>query len=474
MKKTMIAATILIILVVACVLFNQFYAAQNNDSPPLPDNEPPNTAMSSDPIDDSETSLSVQEMRADLDYLVTTLEQVHPSLINGWNKEQRKTIDTVYNQLNAPLTKDQFYYYAIEIITLLQDAHSFISPYSNSTKSLSMSVYWTEEGPVVLNSTLNLQRGDLLISLGGLKSQELVSELKKVISAENEEWVKMRGSGVMITDSFLKHLNLVKEDTVEISVKRNGKILSLNLPFNKKNVQESMNTPFDTGNGNYSYTINEDLSLGILQINACIFDEEYKNTLQNFFAEVNQLKINHVAVDLRNNTGGDSRVIDEFLRYVNVDKFTTFSGLVRFSPQAKELRNGDLSSGFERFPSTEMKNTDQVSSAFSGKLYALTSAKTFSSGNMFAVMLQDNKIGTIIGEPTGNQPSAYGDILGFSLPHSQFQFSLSYKQFLRPNEQLNDQLTLEPDIPVYTTRQDIIDGRDAQLSKLEEMIKTEQ
>ncbi|MNO11947.1 Peptidase family S41 [compost metagenome] len=338
-----------------------------------------------------------------------------------------------------------------------------------------MSVYWTEEGPVILNSTLNLQRGDLLISLGGLNSQELLGELKKVISAENEEWVKMRGSGVMITDSFLKHLNLVNEDnTVEISVKRNGEVMSFNLPFNKKNVQESLNTPFDTGNCNYSYTINEDLSLGILQINACIFDEEYKNTLQNFFAEVNQLKIDHVAVDLRNNTGGDSRVIDEFLRYVNVDKFTTFSGLVRFSLQAKELRNGDLSSGSKRFPSAEMKNTDQVSPAFSGKLYALTSAKTFSSGNMFAVMLQDNKIGTIIGESTGNQPSAYGDILDFSLPHSQFQFTLSYKQFFRPNEQLNDQLTLEPDIPVYTTRQDIIDGRDAQLSKLEEMIKTEQ
>ncbi|WP_332306485.1 hypothetical protein [Paenibacillus sp. oral taxon 786] len=34
--------------------------------------------------------LTPDTMKADFDYLISTLEQVHPSLIDGWQREQRK------------------------------------------------------------------------------------------------------------------------------------------------------------------------------------------------------------------------------------------------------------------------------------------------------------------------------------------------------------------------------------------------
>ncbi|MEA3569325.1 S41 family peptidase [Paenibacillus phoenicis] len=107
---------------------------------------------------------------------------------------------------------------------------------------------------------------------------------------------------------------------------------------------------------------------------------------------------------------------------------------------------------------------------FNGHLYLLISPKTFSAANVFAVTFKDNGLATLIGEPTGNQPSCYGDIFVFKMPHSGFQFTVSYKHFSRPDQRLTHETPLEPDIYVPTTRQDIIGGRDAQMEKLMEII----
>ncbi|WP_410769204.1 hypothetical protein [Fontibacillus sp. BL9] len=111
--------------------------------------------------------MTVQQMKEDLDYLVSTIGQVHPALIEGWNREQQDLIDEVYERAQTPMTSDQFYFIANEIITILQDAHTAMSPYSRTTKTLRLPLDWTQEGPIVLTSQHDLQRGDLLLSLGG-------------------------------------------------------------------------------------------------------------------------------------------------------------------------------------------------------------------------------------------------------------------------------------------------------------------
>lgn len=101
----------------------------------------------------------------------------------------------------------------------------------------------------------------------------------------------------------------------------------------------------------------------------------------------------------------------------------------------------------------------------------MISNTTFSSGNDFALTFRDNKLGTLIGEPTGNAPTCYGDILMFQLPNSKFNMSVSYKKFQRPDSSKDDERYLEPDILVNTTKEDLINERDAQIERLKEIIK---
>jgi hypothetical protein len=90
----------------------------------------------------------------------------------------------------------------------------------------------------------------------------------------------------------------------------------------------------------------------------------------------------------------------------------------------------------------------------------------------WALLVKDNELGMIIGEPTGNQPSCYGDVLHFQMPNTGFDFSVSYKKFLRPEPANDPADALYPDVTVYSTIEDRLNGRDPQMDKLKELIQT--
>ena len=54
------------------------------------------------------------------------------------------------------------------------------------------------------------------------------------------------------------------------------------------------------------------------------------------------------------------------------------------------------------------------------------------SANWIAVSLQDNWLARVVGEPTGNRPSAYGENFPFQMPRTGLRFTVSSKQWTRP------------------------------------------
>ncbi|NMB02797.1 MAG: hypothetical protein GX971_14960 [Firmicutes bacterium] len=76
-----------------------------------------------------------------------------------------------------------------------------------------------------------------------------------------------------------------------------------------------------------------------------------------------------------------------------------------------------------------------------------------------ALIFQDNHLGQVLGEPTGNAPTSYGDILGFTLPNSQFPMIISHKSWVRPDPKRDPSDALYPDLYVPTTVQDVREQR---------------
>ena len=152
-------------------------------------------------------------------------------------------------------------------------------------------------------------------------------------------------------------------------------------------------------------------------------------------AEVAGKGIGRIAVDLRHNGGGNSQVIQAFMRYIDVDKYFIFGGSnVRMKNRL--IVNEPVS-----------ERNRRLQPVFSGEVYVLTSHTTFSSAMLFAVTIADNGIGQIIGETPGNMPTAYGDVLSAQAPNSGLVCNMSHKRFFRPNRE-KDALPLMPDVEV--------------------------
>ena len=101
----------------------------------------------------------------------------------------------------------------------------------------------------------------------------------------------------------------------------------------------------------------------------------------------------------------------------------------------------------------------------------LTSPATFSSGSWFAVVLRDNDLATVVGEPTGNAPSSYGDILRFQAPNSKLQFTVSHKYWQRPDPSRDPSDALYPDFAVVQRWTDFVDDGDKQLLRFLESLQ---
>jgi len=109
-------------------------------------------------------------------------------------------------------------------------------------------------------------------------------------------------------------------------------------------------------------------------------------------------------------------------------------------------------------PST--RRIDSVENPFTENVFVLIGNQTFSAGNWIAVVFCNNDLGTVIGEPTGNAPSSFGDMISFQLPNTRFILGVSYKYFTRPDPSNDPQASLYPHLSINRTRDDLINDSD--------------
>ena len=173
--------------------------------------------------------------------------------------------------------------------------------------------------------------------------------------------------------------------------------------------------------------------IAVLHLHECIYNELYKNTLRQLAVLCNEKHITTLEINLSNNMGGSSAVIDEFIKYVNVDNFRRYEMI-------------DYSSGR---PEVVTKRNDIIHNLknavlFPQKIICRVSNTTFSSARTFAVTLKDNGIATIVGQPTGGKPSSYGMPWRDKTPHYHIRFRVSRCLFLRPDASLDNEMALLP------------------------------
>lgn len=378
-----------------------------------------------------ETKISKEQAVKDLKYVFDTVSANHPALLTDENAENK--FNSSYVKLRRELmSKDsvtitELWDKSAELVCTLDDAHTIV----------------TVSGTEYVNGGNEISKAyndGTLVSIDGVSADSMKEHFKKVFPCEPQVgfYADYMLGVALEYGSWLTLLGVDVSDGIDVVFGENAKHFDMtDEPPERKQLELC------------SYKIDKENSLGIFTLNRCEMSQEYTDRLSDFFSAVRDNNIGNIAVDLRSNGGGTTEVINEFLRYINISDYKLFGGTdIRIGGNLISYRD-------------EITPNKHVENAFDGKVYVLTSQYTFSSAMDFAMVIQDNGIGKVIGEMPGNMPTAYGDKLSFQLSESKLVLSVSYKKFYR----VDINKSIEPLIPDYTVE------ADKALEKLVEYIK---
>lgn len=177
------------------------------------------------------------------------------------------------------------------------------------------------------------------------------------------------------------------------------------------------------------YDIDDEKSLITLTLTSCTYNSLYKETVREMFYDAKFYGIKNIAVDLRGNGGGNSMVANEFVRYLPVDEYSDMSCDWRWN--------------FFNFHADGKTKNDKVEGlTFDGNIFVLTDHKTFSAAMDFAMIIQDNKLGKVVGESPANAVNGFGDVAVFVLPNSGLYMQISTKKWYRCDQTNTDEYVI--------------------------------
>ena len=338
----------------------------------------------------------------DLDYLVATIEHIHPKpFLRIQETNFKEIVEEV--RLSIPELDDAGFHLALSrVLASIQDAHCALEVFNSSAYPIvsSLNTEAFDEGWFVVSCTGG--HSDLLasrvVSIDGQPCEKLVDRCSEYIPAANAHRVVYRAPRWLMAPGFLHALGLCAEAdryTIEFELPSgehisrdflSGELDSksgVHVLSGKEDLPRSIHPQSHETGAPYWWTYEPDNRLLYLQYNAVHTHDDYpfEDMVDSFLDRIDQGGVDVVVVDVRYNGGGNNSLIEPLDR-----------GL------AMRARRGDL-----------------------GTLYVLTSGRTFSSGVDVGVHLRDNAGATVVGTPTGGMPNSFGNAVPFILPNSKIK-----------------------------------------------------
>lgn len=439
-----------------------------------------------------ETQYPAARLQQDLDTLYARLQANHPNLYAHRSKADADRAYALLRQsLVQPMDGRQFSATLAPFVAGFRDGHTGVSvTFTNPVFTrYSQHHRFFPLGVVAINGQVYvsdnryypaLPRGTAIIDINGLPATTILEQLQQSFAADGAA-----GAAAIAQRLFSYGLWWLYEwgDEVTITCRPDGEVQSITLPgINPEQLAQLL---FNQGKVRQMH-LYTDLDLAVVEISSYGSLVKSQAFIDSCFSVIRRAGTRHVVLDLRRNGGGNSAIGDYFLAYLTRQPYQVVrSKYWRLGPLVQELPATHwMHTSFARFsetarqegayyyspplpPSLPVEVADSL--RVPAHLYVFTSARTFSSAHMTALAVKCSKLGTLIGQPTGERLDLTGEILEFNLPHTGISITIPTAGF-RSACGDGEQVGVQPDYEVHTTLQDIITGRDPELELLKQLL----
>ena len=374
--------------------------------------------------------MTVSEVKADAEKMIDIMESTHPIFLEKQPEKYKEAKGSFLKETKKNMTVGEFQLSVSRYLVSIQDGHTRL--------------FWKEEqyldvnwrylkGNLFLVNDNNKPLDKIVTKINGVEVGKVFSTIKDIFPAENYAAENVNNAkyskGKMILtcsgvdcskDMYLTLKGESGEESVKVQFSRGDSFQDVDNEISCRKIGDK--------------TIY--VKLGMCEVNRNL------NFVCEDLKEAVNSGVKNVIIDVRDNPGGNSEACSMLMDSIKM-KPGHYGTVIRFSPLAQERHGFLRKDGYVTFQRSNnpTKNNDI-------KLYVLTNEKTFSSAQMLAVWVKDGKLGTIVGQPSSNMPSSFGDILDFQLDNSKLQGIISFKKWVRPDKSKDSERVLQPDILV--------------------------
>lgn len=305
--------------------------------------------------------LSRADVIKDMRFISEKVKEHHISAVNGLPKDFADQMKLEIDNLPEKVNIIEEFKILCRLMSSLHDSHSMMGDFYNPSGKLE--AYFKKVIPRRLRNWYKSEKNKNfelnpeiihneekckvtgVVNWNGVSYEALYNRFKECFPHESDRWCRanfelgngqydaprLALAGIDITKPLEIKLNVYLSERVkkickrsEDSFKKNGKIANMISPFSSVTKKVELKNRSKIENSKIkniewlSHSIDKDKNVGIFTLNECNYNKEYRTKVDKFFDEIFENKISNIIIDLRNNSGGDSRVLDSFAYNIDI------------------------------------------------------------------------------------------------------------------------------------------------------------
>lgn len=390
----------------------------------------------------AEPLLSPEDILADLDAILPTVESIHPNLdFTADLSELRAAVAGLRARIDRPMTVRAAWAVLARLNPLFRDAHvglrhpvdEFDAYRAAGGAVFPTPVFVDREGRLRVSETVSrsgpLAPLDEIESINGIAASRIVSDLMPLMRGETESLRRF-----VLAFNFGAHfwtlygpqesyrVSLRGADGVRRTAALTGDLAPPPVPAARAAAA-------------YAFRV---LSPGVGLLRVATFDPalraEFARFLDETFEAVEAMRLTTLIIDVRDNPGGAHDLSDLLAARLTVTPIPTASKLTaRITADNRDLAPGAAVGEVVSIPFDEMIVPDATRPPFGGDVHLLVNQDTYSQAIVFAATLQDHGLASVVGEVTGGNANITGQITLTPLSNTRLQVLAPLYIIYRPN-----------------------------------------